>query len=241
MRRARIKGVRRRRGVTCSSPGGLGATAAVPLALSPLTGYLLVLTGAAFWTRRADATSRRSATGLRRDSRSSSPPTTKNGSSPQHCGACTRSTTPTTCSRSMSWPIIAPTAPPRSSGLPASRFMSTSTQNPLARDRRWRGCASRLDERGSRHDVVVVIDADSIVDPRVSPRVRREIRWGRPRRPGLLRRARCREVGERGSPRGGAWRSGISCGRSAGTRSGPRAAFTATAWRLSPTCCDDAR
>ena len=34
--------------------GGVGATAAVPLALSPLTGYLLVLTGAAWWARRSD-------------------------------------------------------------------------------------------------------------------------------------------------------------------------------------------
>ena len=58
---------------------------------------------------------------------------------------------------------------------------------PAARVRRWRGCAPRLDERGTPHDVVVVIDADSIVDPRVPPRARRPIRRRRPRRPGPLR------------------------------------------------------
>ncbi len=242
MRRARIKGVRRRRGVARFVAGGVGATAAVPLALSPLTGYLLVLTGAAWWARRSG----RHVTTVR------DIPTTRFAILvPAHNEERLIATTLRSLPE-IDYPavlfevhVVADHCTDRTVEIVRTmRHRGPRARRSRAggaRDRPLRGCAPVSTNAGTPHDVVVVdrrrhrsstprSSACSTPDSPAGDRVV-QAHYARPRP---------RESASAGLRAAALALRHHLCARSAGPRSAPRAACTATAWRSSPTSCDAA-
>jgi cellulose synthase/poly-beta-1,6-N-acetylglucosamine synthase-like glycosyltransferase len=146
--------------------GAVGATAAAPIVLSSLTGYLMVLTGAAWWARLHD----RQTTPIRDE------PTTRFAILvPAHNEERLIATTLRSLLRT-DYPddlfevhVVADHCTDQTAEIVRAAGIEVHEHidpEPPGKGPALAWLRSRLDERGCLHDVVVVIDADSIVDHR---------------------------------------------------------------------------
>ena len=140
-----------------------------------------------------------------------------------------RSTTRPSSSRLTSSPTTAPTTPPRSCAGAAGASTNGRHRTIRARVRRSTGCSIGSIADGEPFDAIVIVDADTTVDPGFLRAMDRQVRAGRRAR----RRATTRfETPMSRPPRASAsprWPAATTSGRSVGAASAGHPVCTATA------------